>query len=85
MSYLACGLFLPPWLVPHRRRLFLLGVLLVFFTACVMSCASSSGGTGGGPAGRANGANTPPRTNTIPVTITSTRISHSLNVTLTVD
>jgi len=37
-----------------------------------------TGGSGGG-------SNTPPGTYTIPVTVTSLGITHSLNVTLTVD
>ena len=79
------GLLLLPLLLVRRRGLFLLGVLLVFIANCVMSCTTSSGGSGGTPAGSAGSGNTPPGTYTIPVTITSTGVSHSLSVTLTVD
>jgi hypothetical protein len=80
---LLCGLLLLPLLVVRRRRLLVLGALLAVVTVWAVSCTSSSGGTGGSPAGASG--NTPPGTYTIPITITSTGVSHSLNLTLTVD
>jgi hypothetical protein len=49
------------------------------------SCTSSGGGTGGGTGGNGGGSKTPAGTYTIPVSVTSMGIAHSLNVTLTVD
>ena len=86
---LACGVLLLP--MRRRRRqllrmwvpLALLGVLLG-----VASCTSSGGGTGGGggTSGGSGGAGqTPPGTYSIPLTVTSTGILHSVTVTLVVD
>jgi hypothetical protein len=82
---LACGLLLVPLAFFKRRKLFLLIVLVAVFVGGVSSCTSSGGGTGGGSGGNGGGSNTPPGTYTIPVSVTSMGISHSLNVTLTVD
>ena len=86
---LACGVLLLP--MRRRRRqllrmwvpLALLGVLLG-----VASCTSSCGGTGGGggTSGGSGGAGqTPPGTYSIPLTVTSTGILHSVTVTWVVD
>ena len=56
----------------------------ILLAAGVSSCTSSSGGTGGAPPGGGSGS-TPAGTYTIPVTVTSTGVSHSVNLTLTVD
>jgi len=64
--------------------MFLLMVLAAIFTCGVSSCVSSSGGTGG-TGGKLGGSNTPPGTYTIPISVTSTGITRSVNVTLTVD
>ncbi len=64
--------------------MFLFAGLAAVFTCGVSSCVSSSGGTGGG-GGKGGGFNTPSGTYTIPVSITSTGITRSVNVTLTVD
>ncbi|HZP05425.1 MAG TPA: choice-of-anchor D domain-containing protein [Terracidiphilus sp.] len=69
----------------RRNQLLLLAVLMAFCAAFATSCTSSSGGTGGNPTGGGSGSSTPPGTYTIPVTITSTGISHSVNLTLVVD
>jgi hypothetical protein len=50
----------------------------------VGSCAESGGGTGGDP-GDGSGAITPVGTYSIPVTVTSTGVSHNITLTLTVD
>jgi hypothetical protein len=81
---LACGLLLAPLAFFKRRKLFLLIVLVAIFVGGVSSCTSSGGGTGG-TGGNGGGQNTPPGTYTIPVSVTSMGITHSLNVTLTVD
>jgi hypothetical protein len=80
---LACGLLLLPLALLRRRRMFLLAVLAAVLAAGVTSCTSSSGGTGGNPKG--DGSSTPAGTYTIPITVTSTGVSHTVNVTLTVD
>ena len=80
----ACGLFLIPLAFRRRRKMFLLAVLAAFFACGVSSCISSGGGSGG-TSGKGGGSNTPPGTYTIPVSVTSTGITRSVNVTLTVD
>ena len=81
---LACAALLLPFALVRGRRFLLLVALLSVLVAGASSCTSSSGGTGGGPPG-GNGSSTPAGTYTIPVTITSTGVSHAVNVTLTVD
>jgi Abnormal spindle-like microcephaly-assoc'd, ASPM-SPD-2-Hydin len=81
---LACGLFLIPLAFRRHRKMFLLAVVAAFFTCGVSSCVSSSGGTGG-TGGKGGGSNTPPGTYSIPINVTSTGITRSVNVTLTVD
>jgi hypothetical protein len=81
---LVCGLLLLPLALVRRRRLLLLVALMVLLAVGITSCTSSSGGTGGSPPG-GNGANTPPGSYTIPVTVTSTGVSHPVNLSLTVD
>jgi hypothetical protein len=81
---LACGLFLIPLAFRRHNKMFLLAVLAAFFTCGVSSCVSSGGGTGG-TGGKGGGSNTPPGTYTIPVNVTSTGITRSVNLTLTVD
>jgi hypothetical protein len=83
---LACGLLLVSLALFKRRKLFLLAILAAIFASGVSSCTSSGGGTGGGGSGgNGGGSKTPPGTYTIPVSVTSLGITHSLNVTLTVD
>jgi hypothetical protein len=82
---LVSGLLLLPLALTRRRKLFLFAIWMVLVAAGVTSCTSSSGGTGGSPSGSGTGASTPPGTYTIPVTITSTGVSHVVNLTLTVD
>ena len=72
-------------MLARRHRLLLLVALAVFLAVGISGCTSSSGGTGGGPPGGGNGSSTPPGTYTIPVAITSTGVSHAVNLTLTVD
>jgi len=85
MLPLACVLFLLPWAIRRRRTWFLVAVVAVILAAGMTSCTTSGGGQGGGTGGQGSGSSTPPGTYTIPVNITSTGITHSVNLTLTVD
>jgi hypothetical protein len=81
---LVCGVALLPMGWKRRRRMLAMSVLLAILMSGVVSCTGSGGGTGGGGAG--GGASlTPAGTYSIPVTVTSTGVSHSATVTLTVD
>jgi hypothetical protein len=82
---LACGLFLLPLALRRCRRIFLLAVLAVFLAGGVISCTSSGGGSSGSTSGQGGSGGTPAGTYTIPVTVTSTGMTHSVNLTLTVD
>jgi hypothetical protein len=85
---LACGLLLLPlgW---KRKRKALHGAILLLLLAMVLcgigSCAKSGGGTEGGLGASSGGATTPAGTYSIPVTVTSTGVSHNATLTLTVD
>jgi hypothetical protein len=60
--------------------------LLVFLIGSVASCTSSGGGTGGGSGPGSGGTGlTPAGTYSVPLTVTSTGVAHSVTVTLTVD
>ena len=88
MLPLLCGLLLLPFALRRRRNFFLFALLLAVFVAGISSCTSSGGGTGGGggSGGGSGGASaTPPGTYTVPINVTSTGVSHSVNVTMTVD
>jgi hypothetical protein len=89
---LVCGLLLLPLGWKSRRKalhglalLMLLGAL----AGGVASCAKSGGGTGGGTGGSGGSGGltgtTPAGTYSVPVTVTSTGVSHSATLTLTVD
>jgi hypothetical protein len=87
---LLCGLLL--WPLRGRRGVLQGMVLLIALGAVVAgvsSCAKSGGGTGGGgggTSGAGGGAGTTPAgTYSIPVTVTSTGVSHSVTATLIVD
>jgi hypothetical protein len=84
IALLAGGLLLLPLALWRRHKGILLIALAVIFSFGVSSCTSSGGGTGGG-GGQPNGSKTPAGTYTIPVTVTSTGVSHSVNLSLTVD
>ncbi len=81
MLPLACGLLLLPLAFRRRRKALLLLVLLAAIAGGVSSCTSSGGGSGGNGGGSA----THPGTYPIPVTFSSTGMSHSVTVALTVD
>ena len=82
---LLCGLLLLPFALARRGRNLMLIALAAILAAGASSCTSSGGGTGGSPPGGGSGNSTPAGTYTISVTITSTGVSHSVNLTLTVD
>jgi hypothetical protein len=86
---MTCGLLLLPLVLVRRRKSLLLLVLLAVMASVASSCSSSGGGagggTGGGTGGSGGGFATPPGTYSIPVTITSTGVSHAVTITLTVD
>ena len=85
---LACGLLLLPFAIFRRRRIFLLALLFAVLACGVTSCTSSGDGGGGcigSSCSQQGGGGTPAGTYTIPVTVTSTGISQTVNVTLTVD
>jgi Abnormal spindle-like microcephaly-assoc'd, ASPM-SPD-2-Hydin/HYDIN/CFA65/VesB-like, Ig-like domain/Cep192 domain 4 len=82
---LACALLFVPFTVRRRRRLLLFALLAAVLVVGDTSCASSGGGVGGGSGVRGGGSSTLPGTYTIPVNVTSTGTTHTLNLTLTVD
>jgi hypothetical protein len=80
---LVCALVLLPFGWKQRRNGLLWLVLLAVLAGGVSSCTSSGGGSGG--SGGGGGGATPPGTYSIPVTVTSAGVQHSLSLTLTVD
>jgi hypothetical protein len=82
---LSCGLVLLPLVLRKSRKALLLIALAAILAGGVSSCTSSGGGTGGGTGGQSQSGATPAGTYTIPVTVASTGISHSVSLTLTVD
>ena len=84
---LACGLLLLPWALLRRRKLLLHFVLLALVAGAISSCGGSSVGSsgGGGSGGGGGGSATPAGTYNVPVTVTSTGISHIVTLTMTVD
>jgi hypothetical protein len=80
---LACGLLL--LFAKKRRRMIWFLLLAAVLAGGVTSCVSSGGGSGGGGGGSGGGKNTAPGTYAIPVTVTSTGVSHATTLTLTVD
>lgn len=89
---LLCGLLLVPWALVRRRKALLHLVLLFAVAGAISSCGGSSGGgssggsTGGGGSGGGSGSSaTPAGKYTVPVTVTSTGISHVVTLTLNVD
>jgi hypothetical protein len=82
-----CMLLLPPGRKKARRAVqaAIWVALLTVLVGGVGSCASSGGGSGGGVSAETGGLTTPAGTYTIPVTVTSTGVSHTATLTLTVD
>ena len=81
---LVCGLILAPFTLGHRRKLFLLVVLLAIFIAGVSSCTSSSVISGGTVPGSGSGI-TSPGSFPVVVTATSNGVQHQVTLTLIVD
>jgi hypothetical protein len=84
---LACAVLVLPhgW---RRRRALLLLALLAILSGGVTSCVSSEVVTGGGASGGTGGSgsgSTPAGTYTIPATVVSNGIQHSVSLTATVD
>jgi hypothetical protein len=80
---LACGMLLLPFALVRRRRALLLVALLAIVVGGLSSCTASTGGTGGIPIGGTG--TTPAGTYSIPVTVQSNGVSHTITLTLTVD
>ena len=81
---MAFALALWPALWRRRRRIFLTGLLALLFVAGVSGCSSSGGGGGGSPPPPV-AHTTPAGTYSIPVTVTSNGVRHSVALTLVVD
>ncbi len=79
---LACGLLLLPLALCKRRRVLLMVALAMVLAGGVTSCTSSGFKAS---SGQSSGSGTPVGTYTIPVNVTSTGITQSVNLTLTVD
>jgi hypothetical protein len=83
---LACGLLVLPLALRRRRKAFWMALLLVLVVAgAATGCTSSGGLIKSGSSGSGDSGGTPAGTYSIPVTVTSTGVSHTVTVTLTVD
>jgi hypothetical protein len=83
---LACGLLVLPLALRRRRKAFWMALLLVLVVAgAATGCTSSGGSIKSGSSGSEDSGGTPAGTYSIPVTVTSTGVSHTVTVTLTVD
>ena len=86
---LACAFLLLPLAFRHGRQLFLLVTLAVVLGSGLTSCTASIGGTSkgasGGSTGQSSSSGAAAGTYSIPVTVTSAGVSHSVTLTLTVD
>lgn len=85
---LACGLLVLPLAGRRRRSGWMLVLLLALLVSGISSCASSGGGGGGGGGGTnppSGTNNTAAGTYSIPVTITSNGVQHSVSLSLVVD
>jgi hypothetical protein len=81
----ACGLLLLP-LAWKRRRCIFLALAGLIVAGGLSSCAGSGGGGGGTtPPGGLGNSNTPAGTYSIPVTATSSGVSHQVTLSLTVE
>jgi len=87
---LACALVLLPFGLRSRRRILFSAVLFLLLGGMaggVTACTHFSGNIGGGGStgGSGGGGTTAPGTYSIPVTVTSTGVSHNATLSLTVD
>lgn len=88
MLPLACGLLVLPLALRRRCGLWLVLALVLFtgyLTACASAGINSNSSGGGSSGGSGSGSSTPAGTYTVPVTVSSLGVSHSVNLTLTVD
>ncbi|MGH9604146.1 MAG: choice-of-anchor D domain-containing protein [Terracidiphilus sp.] len=82
---LLCAVLLLPMALRRRRAILMAALLTVLACAGVSSCASSGGGGGGSTGQNGGGGSTPAGTYSVPVTVSSTGVQHSVTLTLTVD
>ena len=82
---LACGLVLLPLAWRRRRKFLLMAALWAVLMGGVSSCTSSGGGSNGGSNSQSGSGSTPAGTYSIPLTVASGTIQHSITLTLTVD
>jgi hypothetical protein len=82
---MACGLVLLPLGWKRRRAALLLGALLAILAGSVCSCAGSGGGSSSSTTPVSTPGSTPAGTYSIPVTVLSNGVQHSMTVTLIVD
>jgi hypothetical protein len=80
-----CGLMLVPLALNRRRRTLLFAGLLTLLVVGVTSCAGAGGGTGTAPPAAATSHATPAGTYSVPVSVTSSGVTHKVTVSLTVD
>lgn len=83
-----CGLVLLPLALLGKRRRLLMLLLMVLIALGASSCTGSGGGGSSGPGGSGGsggGSATPAGTYAIPVTVSSSGITHTVTLTLTVD
>lgn len=81
---IACGLLVLPLLLRRRWAFFLALLAGTVLSVGISSCTSAIGGTRTSGS-QDNSISTPAGTYSIPVTVTSTGVSHSITLTLTVD
>jgi hypothetical protein len=84
---LVCGLVVLPLAFWGKRKKTSVLVALIAFSICggISSCTKSGGGGSGGSGGSSTTGTTPTGSYTIPVTVVSNGVQHSINLTLTVD
>ena len=81
---LACGLALLPLAWRRRRKILLMAAIWAIMAGGISSCTSSGGGLSGS-GGQGGSGSTPAGTYSIPITVVSSGIQHSVTLTLIVD
>lgn len=88
---LVCGFLVVPLALVRRRKSLLQLAILALIAGAISACSGSgggavpSGGSGGGSGGSGNNSATPTGTYSVPVTVTSSGVSHAVTLTLTVE